>query len=99
MRTQRKRWPEGTLMHLTSGKALRAFMDVKGLSNADLALSAGVGRTFISALVNGRRHSCTPPVAERIERRLEVPSGTLFTPKQSAASGRSDNTQRKGKAA
>lgn len=90
-----KRWPKGTWMKLTSGDILRAFMDQRGVSNADLGMAAGVGRSFISALVNERRTSCTPRVAERIERRLGVPSGVIFTPK--TATGSSGN--RKGKAA
>jgi plasmid maintenance system antidote protein VapI len=75
-------------MRLTSGKILRGLMDTKHLSNADVALSAGVGRTFISALVNERRTSCTPKVAERIAERLEVPLEVLFAPRVSAVSGR-----------
>ena len=87
MRAQRKRWPKGTWMRLTSGKILRGLMDTKRLSNADIAISAGVGRTFISALVNERRTSCTPKVAERIAERLEVPLEVLFVPRASAVSG------------
>lgn len=95
MKPQHKRWPKGTWMRLTSGKILRALMDAKHLSNADVALSARVGRTFISALVNERRTSCTPAVAERIAGRLEVPLEVLFVPKASAVSGRSDKPREK----
>lgn len=89
MKAQRKRWPKGTWMRLTSGKILRGLMDTKNLSNADIALSCGVGRTFISALVNERRTSCTPKVAQRIAERLEVPLEVLFVPKASSVSGSS----------
>ena len=95
MRTSRKRWPKGTWMRLTSGKILRGLMDAKRLSNEDVARSSGVGRTFISALVNERRTSCTPRVAELIAERLEVPLEVLFVPKASAISGQIN----KGKAA
>lgn len=95
MRTSRKRWPKGTWMRLTSGKILRGLMDAKHLSNEDVARSAGVGRTFISALVNERRTSCTPRVAELIAERLEVPLEVLFIPKMSAVSGRSDKSRQK----
>lgn len=88
MRATRRRWPEGTWMRLTSGKILRGLMDAKHLSNADVALSAGVGRTFISALVHERRTSCKPRTAERIAERLEVPLEVLFVARESAASGR-----------
>lgn len=83
----RHRWPKGTWMKLTNGKILRGFMDQRGVSNNDVALAAGVGRTFISALVNGRKTSCTPQVAQRIERFLSVPPGVLFVAQTSAGSG------------
>lgn len=89
----RRRWPKGTWMKLTSGAILRAFMDERKVSNYDVGLAAGVGRTFISALVNERRTSCTPDVAQRIERFLGVPEGVIFTARTSAVSGQ--NTKRK----
>jgi plasmid maintenance system antidote protein VapI len=82
-------------MRLTSGKVLRALMDTKGLSNQDIALHAGVARTFISALVNERRTSCTPKVAERIAERLQVPLEVLFAPRPSAGSGHNNKTRTK----
>ena len=93
MKPPRKRWPKGTWMRLKSGKMLRGQMDIKRLSNADVAMSAGVGRTFISALVNGRRNSCTPLVAQRIAERLELDLELLFDPKPSAVSGHNDKRQ------
>lgn len=89
MKPHRKRYPKGTWMRLRSGALLRELMNTKGLSNADVGLSAQVGRTFISALVNERRTSCTVKVAHRIAERLEVPVEVLFDPRQSAVSGRS----------
>lgn len=77
-------------MRLRSGALLRELMNTKGLSNADVALSAKCGRTWISALVNERRTSCSPDLAERIAKRLEVPLEVLFVPKVSADSGRND---------
>lgn len=88
MKAHRKRWPKGTWMRLKSGALLRAQMDVKHLSNADVAKHAQVGRTFISALVNGRRNSCTPTVAALIAERLEIDLELLFDPRVSATSGR-----------
>lgn len=87
MKPSRKRWPKGTWMRLTSGALLRELMNTKNLSNADVAIHARVGRTFISALVNERRTSCTPQVATRIAERLEVPLTVLFVPRVSANSG------------
>lgn len=95
MKAQHKRWPKGTWMQLTSGKILRGLMDAKRLSNADVAAHARVGRTFISALVNERRRSCTPRVAQLIAERLEVPIEVLFVPKASAGSSSSNNHREK----
>jgi len=99
MKAQRKRWPKGTWMRLNSGELLKALMKTKGLSNADVGAHARVGRTFISALVNGRKTSCTPRTAELIAERLEVPLTVLFMPKASAASGQTVSAKRKDQAA
>lgn len=87
MRATRKRWPKGTWMRLKNGKLLRELMNTKNVSNAEVALAAGCGRTFISALVNERRTSCTPKVAEAIAKRLDVPLEVVFEPRPSAGSG------------
>lgn len=94
MKPSRRRWPKGTWMKLTSGAVLRALMTTKHLSNEDVGRHAGVNRTFISALVNGRRSSCTPRVAELIAERLEVPLEVLFVPRASANSGGSNKRAR-----
>ena len=94
MKAQRKHWPKGTWMRLKSGSLLRELMNTKGLSNAEVAMSAGVVRTFISALVNERKTSCTPKVAVRIAERLEVPLEVIFEPKRSTVSGQNGNSRR-----
>lgn len=86
MKPPRKRYPKGTWMKLKSGALLRELMNTKRVSNADVGMAAGCGRTFISALVNERRTSCTPKVAEYIAARLEVPVEVLFDRRASAAS-------------
>lgn len=93
MARPRSRYPKGTWMRLKSGPLLRSLMDTQHLSNAQVAMAAGCGRTFISALVNGRRTSCTKEVGERIAERLGVPAELLFDPRTSAVSG--NNTKRK----
>jgi transcriptional regulator with XRE-family HTH domain len=82
-------------MRLRSGALLRELMNTKRLSNAEVGMSAGVGRTFISALVNERRTSCTEKVARRISERLEVPLEVLFDPRASAASGNNNKQEAK----
>lgn len=86
-------------MRLKDGTLLRGFMNVRGASNADVALAAGVGRTFISALVNGRRTSCTPKVAERIAGYFQVPVESLFDPKTSTGSTQNSGQRRQENAA
>ena len=70
-------------------------MNQRGYSNADVAMFVGCGRTFISALVNGRRTSCKPATAERIALCLSVPLEVLFVAKVSAGGGSSITRQRK----
>lgn len=91
----KQRYPKGTWMKLTSGATLRALMDQWGLSNADVALAAGVQRTFISALVNGRKNSCKPDTAKAIAHCVRVPVEVLFVAKPSAASVRSSKPKAK----
>lgn len=80
-------------MKLTSGKILRGLMDQRQVSNLDVAMAAGVGRTFISALVNERRTSCKPKTAENIARYLQVPLAILFVEMASTDGGRSGDEE------
>lgn len=95
---RKKRWPKGTWMKLRSGTLLRSLMDTQNVSNADVGMAADCGRTFISALVNGRRTSCKPVTAERIALYLRVPLELLFEPNESIGSGRSIKTREKAAA-
>lgn len=95
MARTRKRWPKGTWMRLKSGLMLRGLMDSQGVSNAEVAIAAGCGRTFISALVNERRTSCKVETADRIAVFLRVPVELLFDPRGSAVSGHDDSRLRK----
>lgn len=90
---RRGRWPKGTWMQITSGKILRGLMDQRQVSNADVADAAGCGRTFISALVNGRRKSCKTDTAERIARYLQVPLEIVFTPMTSTTSSHNEQPE------
>lgn len=84
----RKRWPEGTWMKITSKDTLKALIKQRGLSYGDIGEMADCHRTMISALANGHRTSCTPQLAERIVRCLDIPLEVLFVPHASAVSGR-----------
>ena len=79
--TARKHWPKGSWMRLASSDTLRALMAQKGVSHRRLARYCGLaGPGMIDHLVSGRRHSCTPKLAERIAEALDVPLSVLFVP-------------------
>lgn len=86
-------------MRLTSAATLRALMDQKGASYADLAASAKVSKGFISHLARERRHTCTPKVADAIARRLDVPLSLLFVASTSTTSRGDGNQHKKAVAA
>lgn len=85
--TQRRRWPKGTWMKLTSADTLRALMAQRGLSYETLARYAGCSKSFVSHLTRGRKTTCTPALAERIAEALSVPLEILFVPSVSADGG------------
>lgn len=67
-------------MKLTSGHTLKALMQQKGVSLNDMALATDRSKGFISHLTAGRKTTCSPMVADRIARRLDVPLELLFVP-------------------
>lgn len=88
-----KRWPKGTYMKLTSKDTLRALIEQRRLSYADIGTMAGCHRSMISQLVNGHRNSCKPALAERIALCLGVPSEVLFVAHASAGSVNNDKSK------
>jgi transcriptional regulator with XRE-family HTH domain len=82
-------------MKLTSADTLRALMQQKDISYADLAAAAKVSKGFISHLTAGRKNTCTPGVADRITRRLDVPLRLLFVESVSTTNGRTARQQRR----
>ena len=70
-------------MKLKSAELLRAFVgpeETKKISGRKLARGAGCHPSFIDHLLQGRRTSCTPIMANRIAEILEVPLEVLFMP-------------------
>lgn len=66
-------------MKLTSRDTLKALMAQKDFSRRRLARYCGLsGSGMIDHLVDGRKSSCTPRLAERIAEALDVPLGVLF---------------------
>lgn len=99
IRHRRTYWPQGTWMRLISKERLRRQMTVKGYGLGTLAKDANVSKGFVSHLCAGRRTTCTPAVAERIARCLEVDLDILFVPSLSIDKQRSVDRQTRSAAA
>jgi len=95
----RRRWPKGTWMKLKSAEMLRALVgdpmkrsDVKmsGRMLAQRVINPETGKpihpSFVDHLLQGRRTSCTPRIAEQIAEALEMPLNVLFVPVTPTAS-------------
>jgi transcriptional regulator with XRE-family HTH domain len=67
-------------MQLRSRRALGDYIDLLGLSERQLARSAGLSHSTVNHLVTGRRDSCSLRTAVAIERVLNCPPGLLFAP-------------------
>lgn len=68
-------------MKLTSRDTLRALMAQKEFSRRRLARYCGLsGSGMVDHLLDGRKTSCTPLLAERIAEALDVPLALLFVP-------------------
>lgn len=67
-------------MQLRSRRALADYIDIVGISERQLARSAGLSHSTVNHLVTGRRTSCSLRTAVAIERGLGCPPGLLFAP-------------------
>jgi transcriptional regulator with XRE-family HTH domain len=67
-------------MQLRSRQALADYIDLLGLSERQVARSAGLSHSTVNHLVTGRRVSCSLRTAMAIERVLDCPPGLLFAP-------------------
>jgi transcriptional regulator with XRE-family HTH domain len=70
-----------TEMRVRDLDALRAYIDLLGLSARELAGLAGLGHATVSHLLSGRRSGCARGSAVAIESALGVRSGIFFEPK------------------
>lgn len=75
-------------MKLRSRDILIAYMDDKEFSVTRLAQYAGCSRAMIGHLRSGYKTSCTPDLAERIARALDVPLIGLFVERASTTGRR-----------
>jgi DNA-binding Xre family transcriptional regulator len=67
-------------MQLRSRRALADYIDLLGISERQLARTAGLSHSTVNHLVTGRRESCSLRTAVAIERALDCPPGLLFAP-------------------
>lgn len=90
---RRRQRAKGRWMKLRDSKMLADYMAAGDFTGARLARYAECSRQFISLLLLGKRTTCTPDVARRIEEALRVLPGTLFVPSQSTRSGHRSNSE------
>ncbi len=79
-------------MRLTSRHTLLEYAEFHRLSGRALARKAGLSQAIVGHLMSGRRDTCAPATARKIEDALQCPPGFLFTPAGSLvadATGRS----------
>lgn len=65
-------------MKLRDAHMLRQYMDYKGVTIRELAMSSGVHRSTIGHLSSGARNTASPETARKIEEALACPPGLLF---------------------
>ncbi len=65
-------------MQLRSRDALITCLDATGMSERQLARTAGLSHATVNHLVTGRRTGCTLTTARAIEAALGIGEGTLF---------------------
>ncbi|MGG5257499.1 helix-turn-helix transcriptional regulator [Phycicoccus avicenniae] len=65
-------------MRLKDRLMLRQYMDYKRMKIRELAKAAGVSRATIGHLHSGKRNTCSPATARRVEEALGAPPGLLF---------------------
>lgn len=89
-------WKEGTYMRLINPDLLRRYvfshdewsayrsskapLPIGKISQRKLAERAACSAGMINHFTSGRKASCDPPLALRIEEALNLPEGSLFAP-------------------
>lgn len=90
---QRRARAKGRWMKLRDTKMLGDYMEAGDFTGARLARYAECSRQFISLLLLGKRTTCTPAMAARIEEALRVLPGTLFVPSTSTGQQHDTNDE------
>ena len=85
---------KGSWMKLTSASAFKGLVQEKGISYERLARYADCHKSFIEALCNGRKSTCTEELADEIARALGVNTELIFVRNASANGRRYDRPRR-----
>lgn len=80
---------------LISAGALAQYMKHRGFTVRSLAECTGSHRATIGHLRSGKRATCDPALARRIERVLDAPAGSLFIPSVSRVAREVGHTERR----
>lgn len=70
-------------VRLISAQALAQYMAHREFTVRSLADRVGCSRALVGHLRSGKRNTCKPEVARKIERHLDAPRGSLFVPQVS----------------
>lgn len=73
-------------VRLISHRALSQYMAYRGFTVRSLADRSDCSRAVVGHLRSGKRDSCMPETARKIERALDAPRGSLFVAKVSLVS-------------
>lgn len=73
-------------VRLISSTALAQYMTFRGHSVRSLAIAAKCNRSTVGHLRSGKRKTCSPKAARRIEEALQAPPGSLFVAEVSRVS-------------
>lgn len=71
---------------LISSQALTQYMSHRGFTIRSLAAKVGCSHSVVGHLCSGKRVTCMPETAKKIERALDAPAGSLFVPQVSRVS-------------
>lgn len=66
-----------TDLYVIFGQNVRRLREEQGLTQAELAMKAGLNRSYLGGVERGQRRICIDNIA-RIARALSVPPDTLF---------------------
>lgn len=78
--------PLRDLWELTDPKSLADLMEQQQHTYRSLADAAGVAKSPIQRMVEGKQRACAPDTARRIAAALGVEAETLFKPRTAVAS-------------